>query len=264
MAQSASGIGTTGVEAAMTVVYIDTEHDRVRAHPDLGPAHRARIEDVRDRLASAAGLPCVTVHFAKISPDWVEHTAPASLVIGGNTTDWTAYDDAALSGLLATIRAAPVPILGICAGHQLIGYAHGAAWGPLGSLQAGESDPDPAFGPGQRKELGFLPVEVDLRCPIFAGIAPVATVFQHHYWQLVEAPAGFVVRAHASWSPIQAIERLDRPVFGVQFHPECYDDAHPHGAAVLRNFFAHIRDRPSPQPLSLCAGRGASRFFEKG
>ena len=222
----------------MTVLYIDTEHDRILDHPSLGAAHRARVEEVRNRLAGAAGQPCLVERFAAVSPAWVAQTAPAALVIGGNNTDWADFDAATLAGLLATIRAAPVPILGICAGHQLIGHAHDAAWGPLGPLQAGETDPDPEFGPGQRKARGFLPVEVDLRCPIFSDVAPTATFFQHHYWQLAEAPAGFVIRARSSWSAIQAIERLDRPVFGVQFHPERYDNVHPQGAFVLRNFFA--------------------------
>lgn len=222
----------------MSVLYVDTEHDRVLEHAALGPAHRARIEATRERLADAAGALCLVQRFADVSPEWVAQTEPSALVIGGNITDWADYDDAALAGLLATIRAAPVPILGICAGHQLIGHAHGAAWGPLGPLQSGEADPDSEFGPGQRKERGFLPVDVDPRCPIFYNIAPAATVFQHHYWQLEEAPPGFVTRASSRWSGIQAIERLDRPVFGVQFHPERYDDAHPHGAVVLRNFFA--------------------------
>jgi GMP synthase (glutamine-hydrolysing) len=222
----------------MTVVYIDTEHDLVLAHPELGPAHRARIEMTRDRLAAAAEQPCQVRHFAAVSPELIERIAPSTLVISGNLTDWEAYDDAELSGILATIRAAPVPILGICAGHQLIGRAHGAAWGPLGSLQPGEIDPDLAFAPGQRKDCGFLPVEIDPRCPLFRGLPPRPTFFQFHYWQLDEIPAGFVLRAHSPWSTIQAIERRDRPVFGVQFHPERYEPDYSVGASVLQNFFA--------------------------
>lgn len=228
----------------MTVMYIDTEHDLVLAHPELGPAHRARIEATQARLAAAAQQPCLVRNFAAVSLQLIERIAPSALVIGGNRTDWSAYDHADLSGILATIRAAPVPILGICAGHQLIGRAHGAAWGPLGPLQPGEIDPDPAFAPGQRKECGFLPVEIDPRSPLFCGLPPRPTFFQFHYWQLDEVPAEFVRRAHSPWSTIQAIERGDRPVFGVQFHPERYEPAHSVGASLLQNFFAlaHVRE----------------------
>ena len=41
------------------------------------------------------------------------------------------------------------------------------------------------------------------------------------------------------------IERLDRPVYGVQFHPEYYDEEHRDGEVVLRNFLALARDRRS-------------------
>lgn len=228
----------------MTVLYIDTEHDLVLAHPEHGPAHRATIEAARDRLATAAGRPCLVRHFSEIAPARIEQIAPSALVIGGNRTDWAEFDEAMLAGLLATIRAAPVPILGICAGHQLIGRAHGAAWGPLGALRSGEVDPEPEFAPGQRKERGFHPVEIDSRCPVFQGLAPRPAFFQFHYWQLETIPAGFVVRARSPWSAIQAIERQDRPVFGVQFHPERFDADHPYGAAVLRNFFALAQAPP--------------------
>jgi GMP synthase-like glutamine amidotransferase len=230
-------LGTHDAEATMTIVYIDTEHYRVLGHPEHGPAHWVRIEALQRRLSNISGQRCEMRHYSVISPALVERDEPAALVIGGNVTDWAAYEWPDLAGLLATIRAAPVPILGICAGHQLIGHAHGAAWGPLGRLQPGEVDPDPEFAPAQRKECGFLSVEVDPRCPIFHDMAPIATMFQLHYWQLEEAPRGFVTRARSPWSPIQAIERLDRPVFGVQFHAERYDTDHPHGEAVLRNFF---------------------------
>jgi GMP synthase-like glutamine amidotransferase len=222
----------------MTVMYIDTEHDRVLTDPELGPAHRARIETTRDRLAATARRPCLVRHFTAVSVQLIERVAPSTLVIGGNLTDWEAFDHSDLSGFLDTIRAAPVPILGICAGHQLIGLAHGAAWGPLGALQLGEIDPDPAFAPGQRKECGFLPVEIDPRCPLFRGLPPQPTFFQYHFWQLTEIPSGFDMRARSPWSAVQAIERRDRPVFGVQFHPERYEPAHSHGASLLHNFFA--------------------------
>ena len=234
----------------MTVVYIDTEHDLVLAHPELGPSHQAKIETTQNRLAVAAGQPCLVQRFTAVSPSLIQQIEPSALVIGGNRTDWAAFDSADLSGLLDTIRAAPVPILGICAGHQLIGRAHGAGWGPLGSLEPGEIDPDPTFAPGQRKERGFLPVEIDQQCPVFHGLPPRPTFFQFHYWQLDEIPAEFVIRARSPWSTIQAIERRDRPVFGVQFHPERYDSAFPDGAIVLQNFFALSQVNVSARRLS--------------
>ena len=232
----------------MTVLYVDTEHDRVRDHPEAGVAHRVKIDRVRHRLATAAAAPCVTVGYAEIDPGTVDRHGASAIVIGGMTTDWAAFPAPSLAGLLDLIRAAPAPMLGICAGHQLIGLAHGAPWGPLGPLAADEVDSDPRFAPGQRKERGFLPVTADPGCPLFAGLAPAPAFFQSHYWQLIAVPAGFVARASSPWSPIQVIERGDRPVFGVQFHPERYDAAHPDGAALLHNYFRLARDRHHGPP----------------
>jgi GMP synthase (glutamine-hydrolysing) len=227
----------------VSVLYVDVEHDRVLRDPVRAPSHREKIGAALRRLEAAAGEPCAVVRFDEISPGRVEREAPAAVVLSGGTTDWAEYDFRALEGLLATIRAAPAPILGICAGHQLIGYAHGARWGLLGPLAGGEADPDPRFAPGQRKERGFLSVEVDPACPLFRGLGTSADLFQSHYWQLEELPAGFALRASSPRSRIQAIERLDRPVFGVQFHPERADAAHPAGDVVLRNFFELARGR---------------------
>ena len=230
----------------MAVLYVELEHERVLADPVLGTKRRAVFEAARGRLADAAGEACDTVRASDVTPDEIAALAPTAIVLSGCSTDWADYDLSAWAGLLRVIRTGSVPTLGICAGHQLIGYAHGAAWGPLGPLEAGEADPDPRFVPGQRKQRGFLPVEVDASSPLFEGLESSETVFQSHYWQLLETPAGFATRASSAWSPIQAIEWLDRPVFGVQFHAERFDATHPAGARVLRNFFAVARSRRLP------------------
>ena len=227
----------------MRVVYVDTEHQRVRDHPEAGARHQARLVETTDRLGRVAGAPAELLGFAEVSPARIAQSRPAAIIIGGNTTDWSEFDFGELAGLLEVIRSAPAPMLGICAGHQLIGSAHRVQWGPLGPLQHGEIDPDPRFAPGQRKQRGFLTVQLDVRCPLFHGMDATADFFHSHYWQLEDVLPGFAVRASSPWSAIQAIERLDRPVFGVQFHPERYDDAHPLGAVILRNFITLARDR---------------------
>lgn len=226
----------------MSILYIDTEHQRILEHPKFGPLQRAKREALQARLTTISGQPCHVLRYFDVAPAQVAQVTPRAIVIGGNMADWAWYDPSALDGLLEVIRAAPVPILGICGGHQLIGRAHRARCGPLGVLEDGEADPDPLFAPGQRKERGYLPVEIDGRCPIFRGLDATSTFFQSHYWQLETLPQGFIQRARSPWSSVQAIERLDRPVFGVQFHPERYNAAHPHGERVLRNFLALARD----------------------
>lgn len=231
----------------MTVVYVDIEHARVRSDPAHG--HAAKTETARECISTTAEVPCVVVPVEGIALEQLAALEPFSIVISGCTAHWEEYDFASMAGLFDIIRAAPVPILGICGGHQLIGIAHGASWGPLGPLQEGETDLDPRFAPGQRKERGYLPLEVDPQCPLFRGLGDSPAFFQSHYWHLLDAPAGFAVRASSEWSPIQVIERLDKPVFGVEFHPERSSREHPAGYELLRNFFAVATSiRPEQQP----------------
>lgn len=230
----------------MSIVYVDIEHSCVVNDPVAGVSHRFRLDAARTRLSAAASETCEVVHFTDVNIDDIRIRSPGAIVISGNTTDWIEYDFASLSGLLDTIRAAPAPILGICGGHQLIGYAHGAEWGPLGRVPDGAIDPDPHFAPGLRTERGFLPVDVDLTSPLFQRLSDSPIVMQSHYWQLTETPVGFDVCASSVACPIQAMSRNDRPVFGVQFHPERYDDSHRDGECILRNFFATARESQSP------------------
>ena len=226
--------------ATMSILYVDPEHDVVVNDPVQGPYHRGAVRSAQARIASVAGSACDVAPAVSVTPPEIEARSPLAIVIGGSSTDWATYDFSTLSGLFAVIRAASVPILGICGGHQLIGYVHGAGWGPLGRLDPDEVDPDPQFAPGQRKESGFRSVGIDTSSALFRGLRPEPEFFQAHYWQLTDIPPGFSARAHSPWCPIQAIERSDRPVFGVQFHPERFDATHPDGEQVLRNFFAAI------------------------
>lgn len=221
----------------MTIVYVDLEHEEVRRDPARARSQAAKFDTARSRLAWAAEEPCMVMRCREVCPQHLAQLEPSAVVLSGSTTDWGRYDLRSLEGLLDVIRSASIPILGICAGHQLIGYAHGASWGALGSLRDDELDPDPRFAPGENKERGFVPVDIDPTCLLFRGMGNRPYFFQSHYWHLQEVPAGFVARGHSAGSPIQVIEHLDRPVFGVQFHPERTDADHPDGNLLLRNFF---------------------------
>lgn len=222
----------------MGIVYVDLEHSRIAQDPVAGASHRARLDSARTRLEAASRQTCDVMRFDEVTLERILVRKPNALVISGNTADWSEYHVETLAGLVGTIRSAPVPILGICGGLQLIGRAHGAAWGPLGRVGDGEFDPDPRFAPGLHKERGFHHLRVDRCNPLFYDLGDAPVVFQTHYWHLTSIPSGFVGCASSIDSPIQAIMRLDRPVFGVQFHPERFDQDHQDGDLILRNFFA--------------------------
>lgn len=67
-----------------------------------------------------------------------------------------------------------------------------------------------------------------------------------HAFQMLQTPPEFDVLAATGECPVQAIKHRERLLYGTQFHAEAYDDAHPHGRAILENFFRLAGASPHP------------------
>lgn len=122
---------------------------------------------------------------------------------------------------LDLIRSAPgdLPILGVCLGHQAIGQAmggvvegakeivHGKAWGV--KLMGGD---------------------------LFQGLPDSIDVVRYHSLAIRREglPDTLRVTAETSDGEIMAVSHVERPVFGVQFHPESIGSQN--GKAILANF----------------------------
>ena len=91
---------------------------------------------------------------------------------------------------------------------------------------------------GAFRERGFCSVELQSpeRNGIFAGLPEQLTVWESHCDEVKELPQDFVRTARNDVSEIQAIQHASLPLFGVQFHPELFDEDHPHGRQILENF----------------------------
>ena len=246
-------------EGGQTMIcYVDMEHELAMEDRAERAAHEAHCMDVRQRLALASGDVCVVRHYTSVSKAWVRGSGIQALIIGGNVTDWVEYDEADLHRLYEVIRSAEVPILGICGGCQLIGMAHGVPLGPIRRLEEGEQDPDAGFSAGYYKEWGFVPIHVVEPDPLFDGLGEGPVFLEAHYWEVKEAPTGFELLASSDACRVQAMRRVDRPVYATQFHPEAYTGAgtcnhswlvnlvypegyegeeHPEGCSLLANFF---------------------------
>lgn len=94
-----------------------------------------------------------------------------------------------------------LPVLGICLGAQLLARALGVE-----------------VRPGERKEIGFAPVEVgDPDDPILGGLAPGTDVL-HWHGDVFDLPGGAQPLASSALTEHQAF-RLGN-AWGVLFHPE--------------------------------------------
>ncbi len=112
------------------------------------------------------------------------------------------------------------PILGVCLGHQAICAAFGATVTYARRLMHGKQSD----------------AKVDLNCPLFAGLPDTVPVARYHSLAADPGtlPDCLKVTAMTSEGEIMAVQHMEHPTFGVQFHPESI--LTPDGKQMLRNF----------------------------
>ncbi len=204
----------------MRIYLVDNTIDGKGASP-------RELRSVLERLCE--GVEILTEPFPAVSLSRVESLRPSHIILSGQSHPWDSYAPQSLSGVFAVIRIAPQPILGVCGGHQQIALAHGARVGLMQRLAPGEGYA------GAKRERGYLPVKINGE-GLFNRLPPEISVWHSHCDEVEELPRGFRCTAWNQACSIQAMQHSERPVFGVQFHPELFDDQHPHGERVMRNF----------------------------
>ena len=122
-----------------------------------------------------------------------------------------------LSGILGRL-----PVLGICYGAQLLSYSLGGRVESVGSREYG------------RAALS----SIDPGCQLFAGINAPSQVWMSHGDTITQLPEGYRVTASTDSVRFAAFEASDKPVWGVQFHPEVMHTTE--GARILENFVVGI------------------------
>jgi len=176
-------------------------------------------------------LRVVTEPFKHISPEHVKTLSPSHIILSGQSHPWDKYSPDDLAGVFYVIERARQPILGVCGGLQQMALAFGARVGLIERVAAGEGYE------GAFRERGFCSVELEGKPNgVFAGLPDQVTVWESHCDEVKELPPDFVRTATNHVSAIQAMQHTSLPLFGVQFHPELFDDDHPHGRIILENF----------------------------
>jgi anthranilate synthase component II len=136
--------------------------------------------------------------------------------------------DPAQAGIcLALTEAAAearIPLLGVCLGHQTIGQAFGGKVVRCHEIVHGKMGTMHHAGQG-----------------VFAGLPSpfLATRYHSLIVERASLPACLEVTAWLEDGTIMGLRHRDRPIEGVQFHPESI--ASEHGHALLRNFLDMAR-----------------------
>jgi len=114
-----------------------------------------------------------------------------------------------------------LPILGLCYGHQLIAHMTG------GKVE-----------PAIRREYGIAHVIIDHPVGVLKGLGKKEQVWMSHGDIVLALPNDYEVLAHSENTPFAAFRSKEKPVYGLQWHPEVVHTQH--GALMLRNFIFEV------------------------
>jgi len=128
----------------------------------------------------------------------------------------------------------PIPLLGVCLGHQGLSLM----WG-------GEVDlaPEPFHG----RESDVLHDDSEL----FAGLSNPLRVVRYHSLTVTKVPSDLEVTARTESGLVMGVRHRTRPAWGVQFHPESIQTEQ--GMELLRNFTELTRAWRAENPRSASA-----------
>lgn len=123
------------------------------------------------------------------------------------------------------IRRFDGPILGVCLGHQ-----------GLAAHQGGHIDYAPTVMHGRPSRIRHDGTG------LFCGLPQNFQAIRYHSLLVTEPGPAFQANAWSEDGVIMGLRHRDRPLMGVQFHPESI--ATEHGAALIRNFLAMVPSVP--------------------
>jgi GMP synthase (glutamine-hydrolysing) len=114
-----------------------------------------------------------------------------------------------------------LPVLGLCYGHQLIAQIVG------GDVKEAEN-----------KEYGVSYVTIDKPVDVLKGLDGKEKVWMSHGDTVFALPPEFEVLAHTENCPVAAFKHKEKPIYGLQWHPEVVHTEK--GMQMLRNFIFEV------------------------
>ena len=130
-----------------------------------------------------------------------------------------------IGSCLDIIREAKVPLLGVCLGHQAIAVAFGG--------EVGHSPSGPVHGKTSYVNHNNNSIHQGLPNPIVGG--------RYHSLAITKLPGVLEVTARTEDGIIMGIKHKQRPIYGLQFHPESV--LTPEGLKIIDNFLRMARDK---------------------
>jgi GMP synthase (glutamine-hydrolysing) len=168
-----------------------------------------------------------------VSPDEafnvVNKDNPKGIILSGGPGDVFAKDGTTTNPKIFDLG---IPVLGICYGHQLMGYL----------IKGGD------VRSGKKKEYGPATLDVIKSSELFKGIPRSFTVWLSHGDEVSKLPMGFKETAKTKTHSNAAISNESKKLYGIQFHPEVVHTAF--GTQILENFLRICHLSPKKQEIN--------------
>lgn len=135
-----------------------------------------------------------------------------AIVISGSITSCLEKDESWIKPYDEFVTAhiqKGTPTLGVCYGHQTIARC-------LSRLHGQE----PTLRVAPKGEFGWQKIRITDQTPILKGLEGSFITYESHFEEVVEVPPGAKKFAETDHCNLQGYEVLDKPIFGIQFHPE--------------------------------------------
>ncbi|HPE28898.1 MAG TPA: glutamine-hydrolyzing GMP synthase [Candidatus Mcinerneyibacteriales bacterium] len=158
------------------------------------------------------------IHPFNLSLDRIKAMDPVAIILSGSPSSVINNGPRCDSGVFSL----PVPILGICYGMQLMAAALGG-----GVVQ------------GDKREFGSARLRITHPDdPVLMGLPDDSTVWMSHGDKVKSLPSDFLEIAKTDNTEFAVMKHKERPLYGVQFHPEVIHSVY--GKQFLRNFLFSV------------------------
>ena len=174
---------------------------------DCGSDKTHLIAQIVDEFIDVEQKPLLDLHEVDLSKY-------QGIIISGAPLLVTEIDTQPYIDKIKWVGTVEIPVLGICFGHQLIGLYYEA--------QASK----------MREDRDWQVVEHFIDSPIFNRLPNEIEMMEDHC-ETISIPPGFELVASSDACVNEAMQHKERPIYGVQFHPEVSGN---HGRVIVENF----------------------------
>lgn len=171
------------------------------------------------KLAKLIPLEQETYSWDEIPENWESYDL---IVLSGSSSFPLAGNEAKLAREIQLIQTATKPIIGICFGHELIAHAYGLQVVPM-----------------QHKHVGITNIAVTQQHTMFND-KELFSIYENHSFGVTKTHSPMRTLATSDHA-IAVMKHQEKPIYGLQFHPEHHTNKQ-YGDEVFLRLVSHLLD----------------------